>query len=78
MFNEYENRAMNSGPSNKDGLPSSGKCPKCGAPLYYASRLVSVHGAFENVDFCSGGCGFKETPGARDVKDIEDRAAQAE
>lgn len=85
MFDGYENRAMTSGIGNKnnekknekkdekrDGVPSSGKCPNCGALLYYASRLVSVRGTFEDVDYCSGGCGFTEKPGARDAAKLEE------
>jgi hypothetical protein len=52
---------MEAKPERKSGHPSplAGKCPKCKAPLYYASRIVSREGVFEEVDYCSGGCGFK-------------------
>lgn len=51
------NRMMNS--SARDGHPSgTAKCPKCGKPLYYASRLATRDGEEQNVEYCSGGCGF--------------------
>lgn len=58
MIEGYSDRAMNSGSSSgRDGHPTGGTCPKCGAKLYYASRLKLHDRVLENVDYCSGGCG---------------------
>jgi hypothetical protein len=77
---EYKNRMMQSDAvqveKRKSGFPSipAGECPKCKAPLYYASRLVSSAGVFENVDYCSAGCGFTRPAAAEEKPEVQPEA----
>lgn len=62
---------MNAAANSRDGHPTGGICPKCGKPLYYASRLLDSQGVSVDVEYCSGGCGYKKPTQASERKMID-------